>query len=115
MIFRRRLRFVHPAGAAGGLRGSCDGHPVQRHEAAHVVGEVLQADLGARPHDTDRAYDPAADRALLRSEHMLDAGADFALGTVRSRLHRARALLIEKLRPVADEEAVKAKSARCFA
>lgn len=37
-----------------------------------------------------------------------------AVGTVRSRLHRARALLIEKLRP-AEEGAVEVKSARCFA
>jgi len=38
-----------------------------------------------------------------------------AVGTVRSRLHRARALLIEKMRPAQDEEAVDVKSARCFA
>ena len=38
-----------------------------------------------------------------------------AVGTVRSRLHRARALLIEKLRPAREEEAVEVKSARCFA
>jgi len=38
-----------------------------------------------------------------------------AVGTVRSRLHRARALLIEKLRPADKEEAVEVKSARCFA
>ena len=40
-----------------------------------------------------------------------------AVGTVRSRLHRARALLIDKLRPARDEEAASttAKSARCFA
>lgn len=39
-----------------------------------------------------------------------------ALGTVRSRLHRGRALLIEKLRPERDAEAVTdTKSARCFA
>lgn len=38
-----------------------------------------------------------------------------AVGTVRSRLHRARALLIEKLRPAQEEEAVEVKSARCFA
>jgi RNA polymerase sigma-70 factor (ECF subfamily) len=40
-----------------------------------------------------------------------------AIGTVRSRLHRARTLLIEKLRP-AREEATSAeglKSARCYA
>jgi RNA polymerase sigma-70 factor (ECF subfamily) len=38
-----------------------------------------------------------------------------AVGTVRSRLHRARALLIEKLRPAKEDEAVEVKSARCFA
>jgi len=40
-----------------------------------------------------------------------------AVGTVRSRLHRARALLIEKLRPVRQEDVAPstAKSARCFA
>jgi RNA polymerase sigma-70 factor (ECF subfamily) len=38
-----------------------------------------------------------------------------AVGTVRSRLHRARALLIEKLRPAEEEEPVEVKSARCFA
>ena len=38
-----------------------------------------------------------------------------AVGTVRSRLHRARALLIEKMRPAEEEETVDVKSARCFA
>jgi len=38
-----------------------------------------------------------------------------AVGTVRSRLHRARALLIEKLRTTDPAEAVAVKSARCFA
>lgn len=40
-----------------------------------------------------------------------------AIGTVRSRLHRARALLIEKLRPAREEDAASAtvKSSRCFA
>jgi RNA polymerase sigma-70 factor (ECF subfamily) len=39
-----------------------------------------------------------------------------AVGTVRSRLHRARALLIEKLRPVDEEKAAEAAaSKRCFA
>lgn len=40
-----------------------------------------------------------------------------AVGTVRSRLHRARALLINKLRPVRQEEVAPttAKTARCFA
>ena len=40
-----------------------------------------------------------------------------AIGTVRSRLHRARALLLAKLRPAESEEPGSAtvKSARCFA
>ena len=41
-----------------------------------------------------------------------------AIGTVRSRLHRARALLLEKLRPAAEIEQTSSatvKSARCFA
>ena len=40
-----------------------------------------------------------------------------AIGTVRSRLHRARALLIEKLRPVRKEDPASdtVKSTRCFA
>jgi RNA polymerase sigma-70 factor (ECF subfamily) len=40
-----------------------------------------------------------------------------AIGTVRSRLHRARALLIEKLRPSREEDSASAtvKSTRCFA
>lgn len=40
-----------------------------------------------------------------------------AVGTVRSRLHRARAILVEKLEPVHDESSASSalKSERCFA
>lgn len=41
-----------------------------------------------------------------------------AIGTVRSRLHRARALLLSKLRPAensGEAESARVKSARCFA
>ena len=38
-----------------------------------------------------------------------------AIGTVRSRLHRARALLLEKLRPAAEAEETGAATVRCFA
>src|SRR5262245_20925565 len=72
-----------PVGCCGRAPPSCCGHPLERDDAAHVVGQILQADLGARPHDADGAHDPAPCRTLLRSEHMLDARADLALGAVR--------------------------------
>src|SRR5262245_5382722 len=65
---------------------SCGGDPLQRHKAANVVGQVLQANFGARSHDADRAYDPAAQRSLLSCEYVLDAGANFASVAVRIRL-----------------------------
>ena len=58
---------------------SCAGHPLQDYEPTHIVDEVLQSDLGSRPHRTDGANDPPARRILLRTEHMLDPGAHFAL------------------------------------
>ena len=58
---------------------SCAGHPLQDHQPTHIVDEVLQSDLGSRPHRTDGANDPAAGRILLRTEHVLDPGADLAL------------------------------------
>ena len=77
-----------PTASVGTLQttppSSCRGEPFQRHQAANVVGQVLQADLGARPHDADRSHDPTARRVLLRLEHMLDASAYPALGMVHS-------------------------------
>src|SRR5262245_65023772 len=50
-------------------------------------------EVGARSHDANRAYDPAAQRGLLSCEHVLDAGANFASVVVRIRLRfRQRAL-----------------------
>jgi len=41
---------------------------------------------------------------------------DCAIGTVRSRLHRGRSLLIEKMQPAREEKAASGvKTARCFA
>ena len=61
----------------------CDSHPFQRHQPADVVGKVLQADFGLRPRDANRPYDPATRRVLLSTEHVLDAGPNFALLAVR--------------------------------
>jgi RNA polymerase sigma-70 factor, ECF subfamily len=55
----------------------------------------------------------------LQEMSYAEAGAvlDCAIGTVRSRLHRARAILIAKMRPVQVETAAgeSVKQARCFA
>ena len=53
-------------------------HPRQAVPASpggDIVGKVLQADFGARPHHANRAHDPTARRALLRPEYMLDTSA----------------------------------------
>src|SRR6266699_3347402 len=72
---------------------SCGGDPLQRHKAPNVVGQILQANFGARSHDANRAYDPAAQRGLLSCEHVLDAGANFASVVVGIRMRfRQRAL-----------------------
>jgi hypothetical protein len=59
------------------------GDHLKRHKAANVVSQVLQASLGERPLDADRAHDPAAQRYLVRCEYVLDAGANFASVAVR--------------------------------
>src|SRR5262245_38779264 len=72
---------------------SCGGDPFQRHKSPNVVGQVLQANFGARSPDANRAYDAAAQRGLLSCEHVLDAGANFASVVVGIRLRfRQRAL-----------------------
>src|ERR1700716_2985551 len=76
-----RLPYVRPSPLSKRFERtppSCGGDPPQRHKAANVVVQVLQANLGARPHDADRAHDPTTRRGLLSSEHMFDAGANFA-------------------------------------
>ena len=70
-------------GRAGHTTPSCGSHPLQRHQPADVVGEVLQADFGLRPRDADRPYDPATRGGLLSTEHVLDAGPNSALLAVR--------------------------------
>ena len=64
----------------------CGRHPLQRHEPANIVDEDLQANLGFRPHDADRAYNSTARLCLLCAEHVLDASPNLALLVVRGLL-----------------------------
>ena len=42
-------------GRSGRISSLCCGHPLERRQAANVVDEVLQADLKARPDNSDDA------------------------------------------------------------
>ena len=81
-----RLRFLRQAPRSGLFRRIaplCGSHPLQRHKPADIVGEILQTDLGFRPQDTDRPYNPTTRRGLLSTEHVLDASPNLALLVVR--------------------------------
>jgi hypothetical protein len=70
------------SGQSGGTPASRGGDPLQDHQPAYIVGEVLQTDLGPRPYHADGAHDPATWCVFLRTEDVLDAGADLALAAV---------------------------------
>src|SRR6266446_4298440 len=81
----KRRPFVCPMARSrqsGGTLPSRGGAPLQDHEPAYIVGEVLQTDLGPRPYHADGVHDPATWCVFLRTEDMLDAGADLALAAV---------------------------------
>src|SRR5881397_2338490 len=61
-------------------------HPLELHQAAHVVAEVHHPDLEPRPRHADGAHNLAAHRVLLVAEHMLDTCAHL-------RAHRVGGLL----------------------
>ena len=82
---RKRLRLGDPRPHFFAYRHttpSCGGHSLQRDKTADVVDEVLEADFGLRPNDANRPYDPTTRRALLSSEHVLDASPNHALFAV---------------------------------
>ena len=54
----------------------------QLAEAAHVVGKVLQPDLGFGPHQTDGAHQGAAHVVCLRAEDMLNPDPHGGFGPV---------------------------------
>src|SRR3977135_1234530 len=97
-----RLPYVRPSPLSKRFERtppSCGGDPLQRHKAANVVGQVLQANLGARPHDADRAHDPTTRRGLLSSEHMFDASANFTPVAVCFRLRVRQRVVASGARP----------------
>ena len=119
----RRLRVDHllsPLGDDGeeegaGLQASGDLCPLDDLTRAETIETVRKAVLSL----------PAKYREVVVLCELQDVSyvetaeiLGCAIGTVRSRLHRARALLLTKLRPaesVADAESASVKSARCFA
>ena len=81
----KRRPFVCPmarSGQSGGTPPSRGGDPLQNHQPAYIVGEVLQTDLGPRPYDADGTHDPAPRCVFLRAEDVLDTSADLALAAV---------------------------------
>ena len=55
---------------------------LQLHQAAHVVGEVLQPDPRLGPHQADAAHQRPAHVVALGAEHVLDPRANLRTGPV---------------------------------
>lgn len=119
----RRLRVDHllsPLGDDGdddgaGFQGSTDLCPLDDLTRAETIETVRRAVLSLPPKYREVVVlCELQDVSYVETAEILGC----AIGTVRSRLHRARALLLAKLRPaegVADAESTSVKSARCFA
>src|SRR5688500_6653082 len=63
-------------------RRGCRRDALQLNEAAHVVGEVLQADPGLGADQADAAHQRATHVVRLGAEHVLDAGPHLGTGPV---------------------------------
>jgi RNA polymerase sigma-70 factor (ECF subfamily) len=119
----RRLRVDHllsPLGDDGdddgaGFQASTDLCPLDDLTRAETIETVRRAVLSLPPKYREVVVlCELQDVSYVETAEILGC----AIGTVRSRLHRARALLLTKLRPaesVADAESTSVKSARCFA
>ena len=100
---------------AAGLQASTDLCPLDDLTRAETIETVRKAVLSLPP-----KYREVVVLCELQEVSYVETAEVLgcAIGTVRSRLHRARALLLTKLRPaesVADAESASVKSARCFA
>ena len=102
---------------------AAEGAPSDEHTAAHetlldelargeTIDRVRQAVLALPPH-----YREVVVLCELHEMSYTEAAAVMgcAVGTVRSRLHRARAMLIERLRAAGDGARQTLDAARCFA
>ncbi|MCA1577259.1 MAG: RNA polymerase sigma factor [Acidobacteria bacterium] len=119
----RRLRvdqLLSPLGDDGeedgaGLQASIDLCPLDDLTRAETIETVRRAVLSLPPKYREVVVlCELQDVSYVETADILGC----AIGTVRSRLHRARALLLTKLRPaesVADADSASVKSARCFA
>ena len=117
----RRLRYQHAIVSFGddsvdeqSLNLVTTDNPLDQLSRGETIDTVRRAVVSLPPH-----YREVVVLCELQEMSYAEAAQIIgcAVGTVRSRLHRARALLIEKLRPAEKEEAAEAAtgSARCFA
>jgi len=97
------------------LQATSDFCPLEDLTRAETIESVRKAVLSLPPKYREVVVlCELQDLSYVETAEILDC----AIGTIRSRLHRARALLLEKLRPAAAVEetgAATVKSARCFA
>ena len=118
----RRLRVDHLLSPLGDdddegplLQGGTDLCPLDDLTRAETIEAVRKAVLSLPPKYREVVVlCELQDVSYVETAEILGC----AIGTVRSRLHRARALLLTKLRPaesIADTNSASLKSARCFA
>lgn len=119
----RRLRVEHLLSPlsdekdeeSAGLQISTDLCPLEDLTRAETIENVRKAVLSLPPKYREVVVlCELQDVSYVETAEILGC----AIGTVRSRLHRARGLLLTKLRPtksVADADSASVKSARCFA
>lgn len=108
----RRERFYAPM-AVDSAEQHSDSKPLEELAKTEMVNSVRRAvlSLPERYREVVVLCD-LEELSYLESAQILGC----AVGTVRSRLHRARSLLIEKLQPQKEAEAAaEVKTARCFA
>jgi RNA polymerase sigma-70 factor, ECF subfamily len=101
-------------GSSTGDRSQTAGSPLDELSRDETIESVRKAVLSLPPR-----YREVVVLCDLQEMSYLEAAGvlNCAVGTVRSRLHRGRALLLEKLRPAGEEDsaATVVRSARCFA